>query len=163
MPNRRAQGGSGAQPASLTPLLYFYQRRDRKSFCPCGHCPAQCNYTRFHEMPCNPGDAVTKFALPLILVSLFGFVFRASPRLPQTLGCAEQPNDASTTQSSVPSSAHPKISNRIANYMLRPISIPTPVQLTCFSSSITRLSPTASTSALLTTRVPNANRRNSSK
>ena len=32
MPNRRAQGGSGAQPASLTVFIVRLHRRDKKAF-----------------------------------------------------------------------------------------------------------------------------------
>jgi STE24 endopeptidase len=67
---------------------------------------------------------VAKFALYLVLVSLFGFVFRASlrasPPSRQTPAAAEQPNPTSATPSSVPSSAHAQSQNRITAYTLPP-------------------------------------------
>jgi len=34
MPNRQAQGGGGAQPASLTTFIVLLQAGEKKSFCP---------------------------------------------------------------------------------------------------------------------------------
>jgi STE24 endopeptidase len=67
---------------------------------------------------------VTKSALHLTLVFLFGLFFgaslQASPQLPQTPVAPEQPSAASATQSTAPSGSQSHVQNRITAYTLPP-------------------------------------------